>query len=294
MPHPRLEVTCRPARQADTPEVLELTSTIWEGHDYVPHVWDEWLADPAGQLAVAEHTGRVVGLSKLTRIRPGEWWLEGLRVHPEFEGRGVAAQLHEYLVEDYWRQNGSGQLRLATGSHRLPVQHLCERTGFHKVGEYTSFTAPALDQQVTHYHPLAETEAAEAIEVVLHSTSLHLVYGLMDLGWKWVTPAAAYLEEAARQGKAWWWGGKRGLLAITDDSGEDGTLSPLVAILACPVDSLVEGLLDYRRLAYQLGYQQADWVASLHSDLQPLLAAAGFLRDWDGSVFVYEKDHPGD
>jgi hypothetical protein len=83
----RLKVTCRPAQVDDTPDVLELTHTIWEGEDYNPQVWQDWLADTQGLLAVAEHDGRVLGLGKLTCLAAGQWWLEGLRTHPEFERR---------------------------------------------------------------------------------------------------------------------------------------------------------------------------------------------------------------
>jgi len=46
----------------DTPAMLEITRTIWDGQDYVPYEWDRWLHDASGCLAVAELSGRVVGL----------------------------------------------------------------------------------------------------------------------------------------------------------------------------------------------------------------------------------------
>jgi len=45
-------LVCRPALPKDTPDVLELTRTIWDGHDYLPAVWDDWLRDYDGMLAV--------------------------------------------------------------------------------------------------------------------------------------------------------------------------------------------------------------------------------------------------
>lgn len=99
-------LVCRPALPKDTPDVIELTRTIWEGEDYVPSVWPTWLADPCGLLAVGEYGPRVVGLVKLTCLGQGEWWLEGLRVHPAYEGRGFASHLHDYVL-DYWIRNGA-------------------------------------------------------------------------------------------------------------------------------------------------------------------------------------------
>lgn len=104
--------------------MLELTKTIWEGEDYVPQVWDDWLADPHGQLSVAEIGGRVVGLGKLTRLAPGEWWLEGLRVDPQWQGRGIGRALHEYHV-GLWRKMGdSSALRLFIRFPAAPYESL--------------------------------------------------------------------------------------------------------------------------------------------------------------------------
>ena len=291
MSQEKLTVDCRPARESDTQEVLELTSNIWEGDDYVPGVWAEWLADPAGQLAVADFEGRVVGLSKLTRLTSMDWWLEGLRVHPEFEGRGIASQLHDYQLE-FWLDNGGGPLRLATASFRFPVQRLCERTGFHKAGEFTPFVAPAIAEDVSSFKPLNPGEVSKAIAFTLDKGLLSLSYGLMDLGWRWLAPSEQPLAEAANSGKAWWWREKQGLLVQSEDSGDEEASMVVIQLLACPKRDMVECLLDYRRLATSLGYERAGWAASLHPDLQPILQAAGFERDWDASVFIYEKRHP--
>ena len=47
-------LVCRPALPLDTPGMLLISRQIWEGDDYVPKVWSEWLFDPEGLLAVAE------------------------------------------------------------------------------------------------------------------------------------------------------------------------------------------------------------------------------------------------
>ena len=287
-------LVCRPALPKDTPDVMELTSTIWEGEDYVPHVWSEWLADPEGLLAVAEYGGRVVGLSKLTRLGPAEWWLEGLRVHPDFEGRGIASHLHEYLL-DYWQRTGSGVIRLGTASFRKPVQHLCDRTGFRKVAEYSIFSAPVLpgsdsNSTATNFTPINIDEAQTAVDLALQSPALSLVYGLMDTGWQWATPAAHYLFEAVRKGQAWWWQKPRGLLVVRGED-EKGIKTATIQLIACPLAEMVQCLQDFRQLAGAMSYDRAGWLAALHPELEPILMAAGFQRDWEASLYIYEKIH---
>lgn len=287
----KFNVRCRPARQSDTNDVMELTSTIWEGGDYVPHVWSDWLADSDGILAVAEHEGRVVGLGKLTHLGSGEWWLEGLRTHPEFEGRGIASRLHEYLL-DAWLQRGDGVLRLATASFRQSVQHLCERTGFEKTAEFSFFKSSVLEANQDGFRPVTETEAQDVFEFCRSSASLSLSHGLMDLGWQWTQPTQALINAAIQRGRAWWWRERQGALFITEDTDEDGAKMPIVQLLACLVESLEDMLLDYRHLSGALGYKMAGWTAPLDAGLQPVLEKAGFERTWDAAVFIYTKNFP--
>jgi hypothetical protein len=42
------QVLCRQAVEVD---VIEFCKGIWDGEDYVPSVWEDWLQDPNGLLA---------------------------------------------------------------------------------------------------------------------------------------------------------------------------------------------------------------------------------------------------
>jgi GNAT superfamily N-acetyltransferase len=285
-------IVCRPALPKDCADVLELTKQIWDGHDYLPQVWSRWLEDPLGLLGVAEYGGRVVGTVKLTLLAPGQWWLEGLRVHPEFEGRGFASHLHEYAL-DFWQRHGEGTLRLATASHRLKVHHLCERSGFIKKTELSSFLASALNGPAPGFLEVKADEVEETWALMRGSPTLAQAAGLMDLGWQWAEPTAQLLRVAASAGHAWWWRDRQGLLLASEDTTDEGEQLALLQLVACSAADLVELLLDYRRLAGSLGYSQASWTAPLASDLLTALAAAGFERSWPEAIFIFEKARAG-
>jgi GNAT superfamily N-acetyltransferase len=161
-------VVCRPALAKDTEEVMELSSHIWDGGDYIPQVWEEWLGDPDGLLGVAELSGRVVGVFKLTKFQDGEWYLEGLRVHPDFQGKGIAAHIHEYVL-DSWRRMGSGIIRLTTGSYNIKVHHMCEQTGFKRIAEFIPYRASLLQEETSNFTELKMEGAPQAMEFVLGS-----------------------------------------------------------------------------------------------------------------------------
>jgi len=286
----RLEVNIRPATQQDTTAMLELTGHIWGGHDYVPEVWHMWLDDPYGRLVVAESQGRMAAIGRLARLSPDEWWLQGLRVHPDFEGRGVASQIHDYLVDE-WRGLG-GTLRLSTGSDRLPVQHLCERTGFSKVGEFSFFTAPAIlagDSPLGDFSPMSLEDATRGLECIRNSPTFSLQHGLWELGWEWMRPSQDLLAEAVQRGLVFWWRNRDGLLVCRIDEEEDMP-GPYIQHLACHLEDISTCLEDFRRLASRLGYGYAGWVAPLQPLLLDALAQAGFERSWDGSIFLYAQE----
>jgi GNAT superfamily N-acetyltransferase len=283
-------VVCRPALPKDTPEVIELTRTFWEGHDYLPLVWADWLADTEGVLAVAECGGKVVGTGKLTRLSAQDWWLEGLRVHPQYQGKGIASHINDYHL-GIWLRTGEGSLRLATASSRLKVHHLSERSGFSKIAEFSAFVAPALAEETISFSSLQDSQVPEALQLALDSPSLGWSAGLTDLGWQWSSPQKSYLVEAVRKGQAWWWQVRRGLLVTWEDQ-EDNRKIPGISLIACPLEDIGAFLLDFRRLAWKCGYQQAIWNAPLHPDLLPALSASGFQRDWDECMYIYSRRHP--
>jgi GNAT superfamily N-acetyltransferase len=295
MPDEKLSVICRPGRESDTADVLELTRTIWDGEDYVPAVWSSWLADPAGYLAVAELDGRVVGLGHINRQGPTDWWLQGLRTRPDLQGQGIASQLHDHLV-DWWLGHGAGMLRLATLNKRLAVHRLCERTGFVRVLEYSEFNAPAVSEPVTTFRPISSEEVPAAAALARQSETVALNGGMLDLAWEWMAVGEQPLGWLAEKGQAWWWepagaGEPRGVLAVWMDDEADPP-QPWLSLAACPLAGLPALLIDYLRLAAGRGFTQAGWNTPLLPETLAAALAAGFWRGWEDSVYLFVKEHP--
>ena len=284
-------LVCRPALAQDTLAMQEITRTIWDGHDYVPHEWDRWLRDSSGCLAVAELGGRVVGLARLAHFGEQDWWDQGLRVHPDFRGQGIASHLHEYLLS-WWQRFGTGVLRLTTTADRYPVHHLTERTGFERIGEFTFFAAPAIKNHSHQFTPLLVGQAQEALVFVRQSPLLDWQYGLLNWGWEWTSPELKWILEAIEKGRAWWWKDRQGLLlAYVEEGDEDDPPALAIALVAGPLEIAAQILQDFRSLAGSEGYDDAAWVASLGNQLAPILSQTGYTRHWDNSVYLYAKKH---
>src|SRR6266571_647711 len=117
-------VKIRPATQADKSPVLEFCTNTWPGGDYIPEVWDDWLRDARGRLVVATVSGSPVGIAHASLQTRSVAWLEGVRVHPSYRGRGIAGKLNIALTR-FAAEKGATVARLCTGSmNKASKRHL--------------------------------------------------------------------------------------------------------------------------------------------------------------------------
>jgi GNAT superfamily N-acetyltransferase len=279
-------VVIRPALPHDKADVFEFTKFIWDGHDYVGHVFPRWLEDPQGQLLVAEYAGHAIATGKVTLAAPGQWWLEGFRVDPKFQGLKVGSQL-DAASNEWWDEHGDGTLRLLTSSKRVQVHHLSERRGFVRVGEVFGYEAEPLDEPTEAFLPLELKDVEEAVAYCQRAAPERL----MNLGWKFVAPNADSLRSTAEAGLAWWWHGRGGILLAWENDGEDAA-SLTVGFEACADGERVELLRDFRSLASARGAVVAGWMNVVNEVAIQSLAAAGYAREWQDAGYLYERIHP--
>jgi GNAT superfamily N-acetyltransferase len=283
-------LVCRPALPADKLDVLEFTKSIWDGRDYIKYVWDEWLADPEGLLAVAEYGGRCVGLGKISRSAPGQWWLQGLRVDPKFQGLKIGSHIHQY-IDEWWLEHGDGAVRLMTSSRRAKVHHLSEKFGYSRVLEVKEFEAGSLQETCISFQPVREEEIPAVLEGTLESPLLALGHGLFDRGWDMIQPNGDILADIQQQGLAFWWRDREGLLLAWDDDNEEGKVLG-IGLPACKLEVLPELLLDARRLAAKQGRVGVFWIAPLTGEVLSAAETAGYAHHVEHSGYLYEKRHP--
>ncbi len=281
-----VELVCRLALPQDTAAILELSRHIWNGHDYIPFVWQEWLADADGFLAVAEYGSRIAGMGKLTRLAEDEWWLEGLHVHPDFEGRGFATHIHRYLMER-WKEKGKGVIRLATASKRIAVHRICHKLGFQKVAEFSAYErSPLTAGDGGAFTLIRPQEADEAFAKALSSPLLPLCFNLIDLDWQWAQPRLSYLQRRVEARQAYWWRERQGILCVAED--EEETKSLMMRWVACQPEVLSDLLEDFSRFAAERGYEKAAWLAPVQPTVLTALQKAAFQPAWEMSLFVFE------
>jgi GNAT superfamily N-acetyltransferase len=136
------DVVMRPMRPADRDRVVELTRDIWDGHDYVPRVFDDWVSDSASAFQAIELDGIIVGLQRLRPYATGLLWYEGLRVASSHRRQGLARYMLQSAIAQA-REQDFREIRLATGNPA--AAKLFEEVGFVRLQDDRWWEGPRIE-----------------------------------------------------------------------------------------------------------------------------------------------------
>ncbi|MFW6064325.1 MAG: GNAT family N-acetyltransferase [Candidatus Natronoplasma sp.] len=183
---PELEI--REIEKTDKDEVVEMTSGIWDGRDYIPDYFDRWVED--GGFICGTVDGEIVALAKHTWHSEDVLWLEGLRVHPDHREKGYGRAMIEGQL-DYINDNLDYQAsRFLTSNDNTVVKKVVEDLGFKlkKAYDYVRLDdedieemEPPSDEEIKEVQ--VEDEVEEVTGMVLSSEELDDNEGLYMEHW---------------------------------------------------------------------------------------------------------------
>ncbi len=178
------QVKIREAVPADKAPILEISKNLWSGHDYLPLVWDDWLADTDNRLIVATVNGKTLGVAHAILQTPDVAWLEGVRVHEQYRGHGIAGKLNKALVE-WARKRHARVARLCTGSSNQASRKHLERIHF-----------PVLQT----FQRLDSTRG-----LLAKPSGVKTPRGSAEKLWNWLSTSPEFAENRAMYSDGWTW-----------------------------------------------------------------------------------------
>ena len=116
-------------RPGDKEAVKKMVETLWDGYDYLPLLFDEWIKDEKGIFAAVEYEQRLAGCAKLTWLTEKDAWLEGLRSDMNLKTRGIGRAALDYLMPRL-AAKGPETVRFATYWGNIGSIKNSERFGF--------------------------------------------------------------------------------------------------------------------------------------------------------------------
>jgi len=280
------KLVVRRARAEDRDAILAMSRGIWGGSDYLPLVWDRWLADDKGVLLTAALDGRPVGMAKITVLSPGEVWLEGLRLHPDLQGLGLTRQINDVTFREVAKLHPKN-VRYSTGGGNVVSRHLGERRGFWQVARTHWMWGAAKKNGPIRGRVAKPGEFDELSSFIRDSECYHTMSGLLAVGWK-------FPELTRRR--------LRGLLSrervlVTPRSGkvrgvaiyEIGEIDRDICLgyIDGPDDAIGSLARDVLRVAGMIGHEEASAMLPV-SRVARTARAAGFNRILPVEAVVYE------
>jgi GNAT superfamily N-acetyltransferase len=279
----------RPARAEDRPAMERICAHTWETGDYIQEMWDEWLAGEDGPLLVAELEGAgVVSLNKVTVHPAGQFWLEGMRVDPDYRARGIARRCLDYNLA-YAREQGGQVVRLSTGDYNTPVHAMVARVGMERVTTGLLRTAQALPGG-RRPAVLGPGDAERVWRFWQQGPVLAAMAGLYCRDWAWQELSPEQSAAMLARGE------------VVAELAADGSLAAVATVHHYPGDDevwvgIVDGdatavhalALAARAEAAAAGAATARIMLPPVTWLRQAFHAAGYEPDdWDGEMWVFE------
>lgn len=233
-----IEPVVRPARPSDKKPLLSFIKDVWGGTDYIPYVWDKWLTDRNGKMFVVEVNGAPVGMNRIRFLEDGSAWFEGVRVHPDFRGRGLASMLGENSMK-VARERGIWVYRLTSGSHNKPAHRQIARINFKELARFSVYEPPkGMKLKGRGRAEKAKASDRDRIEMLIKKSP---EYQLGE-GMFWHDYAASSLSRDVIR-KLLGEGAVRTVgeaVAVTREGGEGGWIWEEYCFLGGPVDDALE------------------------------------------------------
>jgi len=135
-----------------------------KGLAYVDDVWDLFTKFDDGEFTAAFLDDELGGFGKLTNIYGDYGWLEALRVHPDFQSKGLGKAIYVRYMEQM-KEMGLSAVGMYTGYKNIISRGLAEKNGLSIKGRFSEYTKSNLNEygNMNNDIYLVEENSGEAI-----------------------------------------------------------------------------------------------------------------------------------
>lgn len=124
----------RPLVHHDFPDAWKIARENWDGEDYLPRSFHEWVDNTGLFIGVEDMTKReIIALAHVNLLPDGSAWLEGLRVRKDHRGKGLSrilmAEQMTYATK-LMERDIVNRIASCTFIDNKTSMHLSQTTGF--------------------------------------------------------------------------------------------------------------------------------------------------------------------
>ncbi|MCH2380434.1 MAG: GNAT family N-acetyltransferase [Nitrososphaerales archaeon] len=177
---------------SDLEQISELCKSIWNGRDFLPTVWNNWISNEIGSFIVVESENQILGVYH-HYILDSDSWLETLRVHEQYRRQGIA----QFMIKDYLERSkklNAVNSRLVTSIKNTASRNLFEKHGFSEVlrSQYCSIELETIKTNSMHVEFSILKDSKQIYSLLKESMTDNK---LIPLWWRWWQQSDSALHE---------------------------------------------------------------------------------------------------
>jgi GNAT superfamily N-acetyltransferase len=181
---------------------MSFIKDVWGGHDYIPSVWDDWIKDKDNEMYVVEVDGVPVGMNRLRFLEDGSAWFEGVRVHPDYRGRGLASMLGANSMK-VARESGAKVFRLTSGSRNRTAHRQIARIEFEEVARFSVYEPTGLTKPRSGARRATSDDASRVLRLMEGSVEHRKGHGVFWHNWGAASLTPETVGRLITEGAVW-------------------------------------------------------------------------------------------
>lgn len=286
----------RKVMPADRERVLEISSKIWDGHDFIQHTFDDWVNDPEGEFTLGEKNGDIVGFAKYTKHSDSEAWFEGIRVDEKYAGQGFGKAITQYFISRA-KAEGVDTIRLSAHIDSKESIKIVESLGFKKDGYFSAGFKEMGDSYARQPAPkniINIMSTATAWDLITRGNAYYMSNGYISYGWTFRKATYELIDKLVKDNCVYGMirdGKLASVMILTENSHMDGGLN--MGFMDGDMGSMKEFADFAEQQAAERGMQYLEIMAPMDERVINVLELCGFefLSDnyREVNVLVYTK-----
>jgi N-acetylglutamate synthase-like GNAT family acetyltransferase len=192
-------IILRKGNLKDKSEISELCKNIWNGKDYLPVVWNDWINNSNSSFIIADLENEIVAVYHVYNFN-SEIWLESLRVKEQYRHQGIA----NYLIKDLITTVQSKQIdniRLTTSIENTKSISLFKNLNFNE-SHYCQY-------MYIDYNDIEELSTLSDVKILNDYDEISSIFEHMDttkkyipIWWRWWSVNSYSIKEYLKNGIA--------------------------------------------------------------------------------------------
>lgn len=157
-----MEIETKIITDEDKSRCIEIEKSATPGLSYINDTWDMFTKEDNGEFFGALVDGELWGMGKFTYLYGKYAWLETLRVHKDYQRKGLGKAIYKRYMEQM-KDLGFKGVGMYTEHYNMASKSLAEQNGFELKGEFGEYIKTPINGDKGSFKPIKTEDGEEII-----------------------------------------------------------------------------------------------------------------------------------